>query len=111
MIREADEAGEFEGLPGAGKPTDDLDLVYEPAWWAKRFVERQRLSDAAVALAARIREGLPGLLAREDQERARAGIDALNEDIIAWNAQAPHAERLPLLDVERLFAERSRRHA
>lgn len=111
MIREADEAGEFEGLPGAGKPIDDLDLVYEPAWWAKRFVERQRLSDAAVALATRVREELPGLLACKDQGRARTGLDALNDDIIRWNAQAPDAERLPMLEVERLLAERSRRHA
>ena len=111
MIREAEEAGEFDGLEGAGKPIDDLDRVYESAWWARRFLERQRLDDAAVDLATRVREELPRLLAGKDQRRARAGLEALNDEIIAWNAQAPGAERLPSLDVERLLAERARRHS
>lgn len=42
-IREAMEAGEFDDLPGMGAPIPDLDAVYDPAWWARKWVRRQQL--------------------------------------------------------------------
>ena len=46
QIREATERGEFDGLPGAGKPLD-LGDVDDPDWWVKRFVEREGLDASA----------------------------------------------------------------
>ena len=36
--------GEFDDLPGAGKPIPNLND--DPLWWVKKFVERERLRDA-----------------------------------------------------------------
>lgn len=43
-IREAMARGEFDDLPGAGKPIPNLND--DPLWWVKKFVERERLRDA-----------------------------------------------------------------
>jgi len=43
-IREAIEAGEFDDLPGAGKPIDDLGRGYEPTWWVKKWLEREGIT-------------------------------------------------------------------
>jgi hypothetical protein len=42
QIREAQERGEFDNLPGSGKPLPDL-RTDDPDWWVKRLIERERL--------------------------------------------------------------------
>lgn len=50
QIREAMERGEFDNLPGEGQPLDDAGVPYDPAWWAKRWIARNRdLADEAVS--------------------------------------------------------------
>ncbi|MCK9796126.1 DUF1992 domain-containing protein [Isoptericola sp. 4D.3] len=41
-IRKAIERGEFDDLPGSGKPLDLRDL-HDPDWWLKAFLRRERL--------------------------------------------------------------------
>lgn len=41
-IREAQERGEFDNLPGAGKPID-LGDMNDPDWWVKRLAARENL--------------------------------------------------------------------
>jgi hypothetical protein len=48
QIREAQERGDFDNLPGAGKPLD-LSDAGDPDWWLKRFAERENL-DLGAAL-------------------------------------------------------------
>ncbi len=43
QIREAQERGEFDNLPGAGKPLADLGDPNDADWWVRRYVERERL--------------------------------------------------------------------
>ncbi len=43
-IREAQERGEFDDLPGSGKPLADLDAPYDELWWVKKLVRREQLS-------------------------------------------------------------------
>ena len=47
QIREAQERGEFDNLPGAGKPLSGLDDP-DPDWWVKKMMAREGLdpSDA-----------------------------------------------------------------
>jgi hypothetical protein len=40
-IREAMERGEFENLPGAGKPIPDLDRPEDELAWVKRWMKRE----------------------------------------------------------------------
>lgn len=42
QIREAMEAGEFDNLPGAGKPIPDDNRPYDPGWWSRRYANRMR---------------------------------------------------------------------
>jgi len=42
QIRKAMERGEFDDLPGAGKPFEDAGSAYDPAWWVKRWIARNR---------------------------------------------------------------------
>jgi hypothetical protein len=43
QIREAQERGEFDNLPGAGKPLGDLGDLNDPDWWVRRYIEREKL--------------------------------------------------------------------
>ncbi len=45
-IRQAADRGEFDDLPGEGEPLEVLKEPYEPAWWVKRWMKRERLKDA-----------------------------------------------------------------
>ena len=42
-IREAQERGEFDDLPGAGKPLKGLGDPDDPMWWLRRYAEREQL--------------------------------------------------------------------
>ena len=41
------ERGDFDDLPGAGKPIEDLGEHHDPDWWLKKLVEREHIARAA----------------------------------------------------------------
>jgi hypothetical protein len=43
QIREAQERGDFDNLPGAGKPLGDLGDPNDSEWWVRRYIEREKL--------------------------------------------------------------------
>ena len=53
QIRAAMERGEFDDLPGAGKPLRGLDGPHDPNWWVKKLIEREQISVLPAALALR----------------------------------------------------------
>ncbi|MGH3508176.1 MAG: DUF1992 domain-containing protein, partial [Nocardioidaceae bacterium] len=59
-IREAQERGEFDDLPGAGKPLD-LGNQSDPDWWIKGLIQREQL-DMTAALP-------PGVALRREVEQ------------------------------------------
>jgi hypothetical protein len=63
QIREAQERGEFDDLPGAGKPLPDLDRPHDEQWWIRRKLKNEGLSYVP-----------PVLQLRKDIEDARARI-------------------------------------
>ena len=76
QIRAAQERGDFDDLPGAGKPLD-LPEVHDPDWWVKSYVRREGIDTSALVhptIALRREAGsFPESLAnltREDQVRA-----------------------------------------
>jgi hypothetical protein len=57
-IRQAMEEGQFEDLPGYGKPIPDIDEPYDPMWWVKKWMKKEKLS-------AEIGQGLKTLRERK----------------------------------------------
>ncbi len=53
QLRLAMERGDFDNLPGAGKPIEGLGASHDPDWWLKKLVEREQLSVLPPALALR----------------------------------------------------------
>lgn len=43
-IQQAIRRGEFDDLPGAGKPLPDLGGAHDPNWWIRRKIENENLS-------------------------------------------------------------------
>ena len=89
-IRAAIERGEFEDLPGAGEPLEGLDRPYDPNWWVKSWIEREREAGrgsedpAAIERMARrlwaapTAADLESALGEGGAERSRAGLDQLD---------------------------------
>jgi len=44
QVRQAMERGDFDDLPGAGKPISDLGPRHDPDWWVRQLVERERIT-------------------------------------------------------------------
>lgn len=42
-IRAAIAAGEFDRLPGFGKPHEIIDEPYDPYWWVRRKLRREQI--------------------------------------------------------------------
>ena len=83
QIREAQERGEFDDLPGKGKPIADIDQPYDEMWWVKQMLRRENLSVTPPSLALRREvDDLDGRLAKVRHEaEARAAVEELNDRI------------------------------
>jgi hypothetical protein len=53
QVRRAMERGEFDDLPGQGKPIEDLGVEHDPDWWVKKLVERENIALLPPAIALR----------------------------------------------------------
>lgn len=85
-IREAMERGEFDHLPGSGKPIEGLNVAYDPEWWLKRWVTRENLTDLRRELVAqrtretvRLRANVDPAVDSERLAHIEARITAIDE--------------------------------
>src|SRR5689334_25013095 len=83
QIREAMEEGAFDNLEGKGKPLTDLGREYDPDWWAKKLIEREKVSIAPPALALRrtVEQTLERLPQMRDEAEVRRTLETLNVQI------------------------------
>ncbi len=92
QIREAQERGDFDNLPGAGRPIPGLTGRDDADWWVKGLMEREGLKaplPPALALRREI-EQLPETLADVRDERvAQALVEALNDRILDLRRRPP----------------------
>jgi len=102
-IQAAQEAGEFDDLPGSGRPIPGIDRPYDPAWWVRNWVERDRADAEVRELSARLRREVPQAVGLEDAAEARARLEALNQAIDRVNAQNNGSIALARVDVDRLL--------
>jgi len=97
QIREAMERGEFDDLPGAGKPIPGAGRPYEPNWWVRCFLERERSEDRRRADYQRIEARLGALWALGSEGAVRGAVGLLNAEVAELDAGA---DRLEPFDVE-----------
>ena len=90
QIRDAEERGEFDDLPGKGKPLAKSSRPDDPDWWIKQKVAEENLDlSAAMPLPLQLRkEGqrLPErILDERTESAARAVLDDFNERVrLSW---------------------------
>ncbi|GAA2740631.1 DUF1992 domain-containing protein [Terrabacter aerolatus] len=101
QIREAQERGDFDNLPGAGKPLDLSDSG-DPDWWVKRFAARENLDlGGALPGALALRQeaaGYPESLADVRTEaQVREIIEDYNRRVLADRLRPAVGNLPPLL--------------
>ena len=72
-IRQAMRQGEFDNLPGTGKPIKGLGETHDPDWWAKNLVEREKITGLGPP-AILLRKEDAELDDRLDRENTEAGV-------------------------------------
>jgi hypothetical protein len=86
QLREAQERGDFDNLPGAGKPLPNNGEEYDAEWWLKGLVRRESIAAAGLPPALALRreiQDLPSVLARKHTETAvRQVVTDLNDRIL-----------------------------
>lgn len=55
-IRAAIAAGEFDNIPGLGKPHPIIDEPYDPMWWIRRKLAREQIKVTLID-ASRVAKG------------------------------------------------------
>jgi hypothetical protein len=114
QIREAEQRGEFDDLPGAGKPIPGLDKPFDEMWWVKDKLRREGLSymPPSVALRKEAGDALVAASHARSEDVVREIISAINEKIREANRNTIAGPSLMLVpyDVERVVREWREQH-
>jgi len=92
QLRQAMERGDFDDLPGAGKPIRDLGTQHDPDWWVKQLIERERITGVLP----------PALQLRKDDAELDGRLDALSSpsevrrEVEDFNARVIRARYTPV---------------
>jgi hypothetical protein len=107
QIRDAQQSGRFDDLPGRGRPlrTDD---AADPHWWTKQLLRREQVDFLPPALELRrsVEKALAALPGMRDERVVRALLERVDAEIRRANATATSGPPTtqPPLDIEALVA-------
>ena len=87
-IQQAMRRGDFDNLPGAGKPLPNLNVT-DPDWWIKQKIERERITGLGPP-ALTLRSENAGLDERLDAAASETAVRGILED---FNARVINARR------------------
>ena len=90
QVQRAIERGEFDNLPGTGKPIEDLGTTHDPDWWIKRFIERERITGVLPpALSLRVEDARMDTVldAETSERRVREILEDFNARVVAARRQ------------------------
>ncbi|GHI08081.1 molecular chaperone DnaJ [Streptomyces cellostaticus] len=116
QIRDAQQRGEFDRLPGAGEPLPEgLDSTYDELWWIKRKMAREGLAVLPPALALRkeAEDALAAACAAPSERLVRKIITEINvkiRDMMFKPPPGPPLGKKPY-DVEEVVREWRQRRA
>jgi hypothetical protein len=112
-IREATERGEFDNLPGAGKPIPDLDKPHDELWWVRQKLRREDLAylPPTIALRKQAEEALQAAAEAASEAEVRRIVADINAKIVEGNRKAASGPPLNLtpFDVDRVLRDWRRR--
>jgi len=83
QIREAQEAGAFDDLPGFGKPIPELDEPDDDLWWVKNLLKREKLSllPPSLEILRKVEQGLEAIAQLRHESEVRRAVSRLNDEI------------------------------
>ena len=91
QIREAQERGHFDDLPGRGRPLRDLHHRRDDLWWVKRKLREEQLSWLPPALE--LRRDRDDALDRIGRARSE---EQVREIVTEINGRIRYANRMPM---------------
>lgn len=102
QVREAEERGEFEDLPGAGQPIPNIDKPHDELWWVKDKLRREGLTymSPSVALRRRAHDALQSALGAKSEAEVREIVTDINAEIRDANAKGIAGPALMLVPYE-----------
>ncbi|WP_330274437.1 DUF1992 domain-containing protein [Lentzea sp. NBC_00516] len=111
QIREAQERGEFDDLPSAGKPLPGAGEALDEDWWIKRKVREEEGTAGlppSLVLRKQAETARARALAATTDEEARSIIEQLNAEILDALRKPLSGPPLNLMpfDVDELLRER-----
>jgi len=92
QIRVAMERGDFDDLPGAGKPIKDLGAQHDPDWWLKRLIEREKIT-GVLPPSLQLRKDDAELDGRLDRHTAESEV---RRELEEFNARVMKARYTPV---------------
>jgi hypothetical protein len=92
QLRIAMERGDFDNLPGAGKPIRGLGAQHDPDWWVRQLVEREKIT-GVLPPALQLRKDDAELDARLDELPTEAQV---REELEDFNARVIKARYTPV---------------
>lgn len=108
QVQQAIARGEFDDLPGAGKPIEGLGADHDPDWWLKKLVEREQLVVLPPSIQLRKDDAaLDDLLDEQTTEQAaRELVEDFNARVIKARYSLPAGPPLITMprDVEETLA-------
>lgn len=107
QIRESRERGEFDDLPGTGKPLPGVDGPYDELWWVRQKLRRENVSVLPPSLALRkeAETARQAALDAGSEAEAREILAAVNRKIVEANTKSVGgpATNLAPFDTDRLL--------
>ena len=92
QIEEAMARGDFDNLPGAGKPIKNLGTQHDPDWWVKQLIERENITGVLPA-ALQLRKDDAVLDALLDRHTAESEV---RRELEEFNARVMKARYTPV---------------
>jgi hypothetical protein len=92
QIKQAMERGDFDDLPGAGKPIKNLGTQHDPNWWLKQLIEREKIT-GVLPPALQLRKDDAGLEEKLDRHTAESEV---RRELEEFNARVMKARYTPV---------------
>jgi hypothetical protein len=109
QVREGMDRGDFDDLPGHGKPIDDIDRPRDELWWVKSKLRREeaQVLPPTLVLRKEVEDARARIAAAPTEDEVRLIVAAINEKIARANSRATAGppSTVVTLDVERTVAK------